>query len=52
MSVYKQIEADLESADCPAVVKDGPSGNGDYSKWAIEEDSSIMTKHEKSFGQG
>lgn len=43
-SVYALIKTDLEEASHPAFVKDCLSGSEDYTKWAIEEDSSIMMK--------
>ena len=43
-SIYALIQSALEVALHPAIVKDGLSGNEDCTKWAIEEDRSIMTK--------
>lgn len=42
------MKTDLEGILLSAVTKNGLSGNKDYTKWAIEEDSSIMTKNKNT----
>lgn len=47
-SVYALMKSVLEEVHRSAVTKNGLSGDKDYTKWAIEEDSSIMTKNKNT----
>ena len=47
-SVYALIKADLEGVLHLAVTENGLSSDKGYTKWTIEEDSSIMTKNKNT----